>query len=329
LARAGRTRGAFVASTRAATMHEGAMSVSVVVAGADPERRNLLVAALLRAGLRVTEHGEAGDVRVDDPGDAIELSDGVSTSRLSRAIAPDDLAAAAVLAVELATLRAQVRDLEDAHPVGLIAAMVAHDARNVILSMQFTADALLALEDPTTTHFAHVLIDGCRRITAMLRRLAKPRAGGPQRLDVNTVVNDLAPTLLGVLGDQARLVTRLESPLPPIWVDPGDLERALVNLIANARDASPPGERVVLSTAMRSVDDARWVVVEVADDGAGMDEATRARACEPFFTTKADRGGSGLGLSSVARAMKTAHGKLELVSEPDQGTRVRLWFPAA
>ena len=310
-------------------MHEEQMPASVVVAGADPDRRDLFVAALVRVGVRVVEHVAPSDVRVVDGDDLIELSDGISTARFSRAIAPDDLAAAVALAVELATVRAHLRDLEDVQSVGLVAAMVAHDARNVIMSMHFAADALLALEDPTTGHLAQVVVDGCRRITAMLRRLAKPRAAGPQRLDVNTLIHDLAPTLLGLIGDRARLVTRLESPLPLVWMDPGELERALVNLVANARDASPACGRIVLSTSVRDADGARWVVVEVADDGAGMDAETLARATEPFFTTKADRGGSGLGLSSVARALKTAHGKLELDSEPGRGTRARLWLPAS
>jgi len=145
---------------------------------------------------------------------------------------------------------------------------------------------------------------------------------------VNAVIQGAVPTLTALVGARARLSTRLERPLPLVEMDPVDLERALVNLVGNARDASPPGGRIVVATSMQTdADDSRWVVVEVEDHGGGMDEATRARALEPFFTTKGEGGGTGLGLASVARAVAAAGGRIEVDSAPGRGTRVMLCLP--
>jgi signal transduction histidine kinase len=118
-------------------------------------------------------------------------------------------------------------------------------------------------------------------------------------------------------------------------MDPSDLERIALNLVANARDALPCGGRVQLSTlcAHATLDGAAptsdWVIFEVRDNGSGMDEATRARACEPFFTTKPGEHGTGLGLSGVATAARAAGGRVHIESELGEGTTVQVWLPAS
>jgi signal transduction histidine kinase len=251
-------------------------------------------------------------------------------ARFSAAIAPEDLAAATTMAEELAALRAHVRALENAEPVGLVAAMVAHDARNAMVPMQFAADALLGLDASPSAQLARVIADGCQRVGAMLRRISALHHGaGPQHVDANVLIADLTSTLRALAGDEMPLTTRLESPLPAVWIDPAELERAILNLVANARDASAPGGRIVVATSARLMPPSvRWVVVEVEDTGAGMDDATLARAIEPFFTTKPAGQGTGLGLSSVARIARAAGGHVEIDSAPGRGTRAHIWLPA-
>jgi len=131
-----------------------------------------------------------------------------------------------------------------------------------------------------------------------------------------------------------NLQHELEPDLPPLLSDPSDLREALINLVFNAVDALPHGGTITLVT--RTVDGldspeakngGRRVQVEVRDNGVGMDEKTRQRCFEPFFSTKAHRGGTGLGLAMVYGMMQRHEGTIDMDSAPGQGTSVRLTFP--
>jgi CheY-like chemotaxis protein len=121
------------------------------------------------------------------------------------------------------------------------------------------------------------------------------------------------------------LKTRLDPALPPVLGIEGEIRDALINLIFNAADAMPRGGELVVRTAVKG----RRVGLEVIDQGVGMDEDTRRRCLEPFFTTKGERG-TGLGLAMVYGAMQRHHGDIEIDSTLGQGTTMRLLFqPAA
>jgi two-component system cell cycle sensor histidine kinase/response regulator CckA len=269
-------------------------------------------------------------VRVRESLSGIELAVGEVAVRFSPSIAPEDLGSAARLAAGLAALEGSLRKLEDVQTLGLVASFAAHDARNALVPMELAASALLGAAQGDVARSARLLLDGCRRIAAMLRKVSDLQEGRPRLVDVNGVIEDLAPALTGLAKGHAQLLTRLESPLPPVRMDPAALERALVNLVANAREAAGDDGRIVVASCVRRDDDGScWVVVVVEDNGSGMDAATRARAFEPFFTTRSERGGTGLGLASVARAAREAGGRVELDSAPGRGTRVRLWLPGS
>ena len=134
--------------------------------------------------------------------------------------------------------------------------------------------------------------------------------------------------------------TDLEGDLPPIRVDPGQLEQALMNLALNARDAMPKGGTLTLSTASELLGDeeaARLPDVEpgpmvrlaIADTGVGMDEQVQARIFEPFFTTKEGSRGTGLGLAMVYGIVKQSGGVIDVESEVGAGTTFTLRFPAS
>lgn len=120
-------------------------------------------------------------------------------------------------------------------------------------------------------------------------------------------------------------------------IDRGRLEQVLMNLVFNARDALPEGGRVTIGTTCRQggpvpgreAGPDRFVVLSVSDDGPGMEPAVRARALEPFFTTKPVGVGTGLGLSAVHGIVTRAGGWIEIESEPGAGCTVRVWLPAA
>lgn len=121
-------------------------------------------------------------------------------------------------------------------------------------------------------------------------------------------------------------------------VDETQLSQVLFNLAANARDAMPRGGTLTLSTALVAPPDVppealgrntTWATLTVADTGVGMDEVTRARAFEPFFSTKERGRGTGLGLASVLGVVSQAHGWAKVDSAPGQGTRITVAFPEA
>jgi CheY-like chemotaxis protein len=136
-----------------------------------------------------------------------------------------------------------------------------------------------------------------------------------------------------VIRADIELVMDLQPEPAPIVADPVQIERALMNLVFNARDALPEGGRVMIST--RSVlrgaagSESLYVTLEVEDNGCGMTAETRAQVFEPFFTTKPAGEGTGLGLASVDGMARQSGGLVELQSEVGKGTRVRVLLPQA
>ncbi|MFZ3211524.1 MAG: ATP-binding protein [Terriglobales bacterium] len=146
--------------------------------------------------------------------------------------------------------------------------------------------------------------------------------------------------LTGLLGENSSLETSYGERLAAIWADRTEMERMLVNLVVNARDAMPEGGVPRIATADFAADEdaarqypelwpGRYVRLTVSDTGCGMDEETRAQALEPFFTTKPQGQGTGLGLSTVCEIVRQSGGRIMLESAPRRGTRVEVFLPRA
>jgi CheY-like chemotaxis protein/anti-sigma regulatory factor (Ser/Thr protein kinase) len=128
--------------------------------------------------------------------------------------------------------------------------------------------------------------------------------------------------------------TNLEDGLPEMYCNESDLREALTNLVLNSVDALPQGGWIKLSARRASVgtlpgqtQEATHVILEVTDNGIGMDEKTRQRCLEPFFSTKQQRGGSGLGLAMVYGTVERHEGRIEIMSAVNKGTTVQLILP--
>ncbi|MBD0276060.1 MAG: response regulator, partial [Acetobacteraceae bacterium] len=162
----------------------------------------------------------------------------------------------------------------------------------------------------------------------------------PRPVALNALLAGSGGALSRVLGPGVELRFDLDPGLPPCVADPARVEAALLDLLANARDAMPGGGRATVRTGTAVLDEAavaaggdglkpgRYVVLAVEDDGPGMPPAVLARAAEPFFTTKPGKG-TGLGLAMVHGFVRQSGGRLEISSEPGRGTAVRMLFPAA
>jgi two-component system cell cycle sensor histidine kinase/response regulator CckA len=160
----------------------------------------------------------------------------------------------------------------------------------------------------------------------------------PEILTFNTIVCDMSNMLRRLVGENIELETALDPQLDWVKADPSQLELVLVNLAVNARDAMPDGGRLRIETANehldRSYSDDNYEVVEgsysmlaVTDTGRGIPAHDQSRIFEPFFTTKEVGKGTGLGLSTVYGIVKQSGGYIWVDSEPNKGTRFRIYLP--
>ena len=212
-----------------------------------------------------------------------------------------------------------------------LAAGVAHDFNNALTSISAYAHlALSRLEpqDPVHADIRQIVraVEHAGRLVTELQAFSAGRRAERATVDVNQCVRDVGRLLTVVLGEQIELELRLANRLPGIEATVGALEQAVMQLAINARDAMPDGGRLTIETR---VDPPGEIVLSFSDTGTGMDDETRRRALEPFFTTKVGTDSVGLGLTTVNALVERLGGQLELKSAPGMGTVVRACLPAA
>ncbi len=234
--------------------------------------------------------------------------------------------------------------------LGQLAGGVAHDFNNLlgaILSYaEFVGDEVdraAAVDPPNWQPVAADIAEIKRaaeraaRLTHQLLAFARREVVRPERVNLNLAVAEIEQLLRRTLGEHVVLVTDLDPELAPITADPGKIEQVLVNVAVNARDAMQVGGTLTIATRMARAEAATaegngvaadHVELRLTDTGPGMDEAVRARAFEPFYTTKPRGSGSGLGLATVYGIVTQAGGQAKLLSTPGAGTTFVATFPA-
>ena len=237
---------------------------------------------------------------------------------------------------------ARLRQFQKMESVGRLAAGLAHDFNNLLTVIQGHADALHTGTGNTRSHdgITHA-VEHAARLTRQLLTFSRQQRVELRMLDLNDVVSHMRGMLDRLLDASADIHFRPAMELPSVQGDVGMLEQVLMNLTVNARDAMPDGGQIEVRTFTVELDEmaalgrghpgaraGHFVCMEVTDTGTGMDEATRQRACEPFFTTKAVGQGTGLGLSMVYGIVQQHRGWLELESTPGCGTVCRVLLPA-
>jgi signal transduction histidine kinase len=248
---------------------------------------------------------------------------------------------AAVRARDVETLRvreAQLRQAQKLEAVGRLAGGIAHDFNNLMTTVTGFAEVVLASlgeRDPLRQDVAEILKAGQRasNLTRQLLTFSRRQVVAPVRLDLNAVVREIEPMLRRLAGAHVEVVSRLGDRLAPVLADSWQMQQALLNLAANARDAMPSGGRLVVETTNvpPSPDGPAVpsVRLSVADTGVGMDADTRARLFEPFFTTKPLGEGSGLGLAAVYGIVEQSGGTIQVTSEERGGSVFTILLPAA
>lgn len=230
----------------------------------------------------------------------------------------------------------RARQAERLEAVGKLTGGVAHDFNNmlaiVIGSLDLARRRLASGNVDIVRHIDNAM-DGAQRAADLTRRLlafSRRQPLAPVAVDVNELVRSTGELLGGTLAANVEVRLDLSADVWPTFVDPGQLENALVNLAVNARDAMPDGGRLTISTRNEEDGPATrpgMVVLSVADTGTGMSPDTAARAFEPFFTTKEVGRGTGLGLSQIHGFAIQSGGDATIASEPGRGTKVNLLLP--
>ncbi|MCW3475094.1 ATP-binding protein [Limobrevibacterium gyesilva] len=240
-------------------------------------------------------------------------------------------------------LEAQLAHSQKLQAVGQLAGGIAHDFNNLLTAVLGAAESISLRPDldPETQEDATHIQASAARGAALVRQLlafGRQQTLQPRVLAVNDLITDLSGLLRRLLGGNVRLELDLESPGRTVRADPTQLDQVLVNLAVNARDAMPDGGVLTLRSGHmtlyrplargpETIPPGRYVMIEVRDTGTGIPSDVLPRIFDPFFTTKRDRGGSGLGLSTVHGIIRQSDGFLAVESEPGQGTRVRVYLP--
>jgi two-component system NtrC family sensor kinase len=254
------------------------------------------------------------------------------------------LAAARDAIAQRSQIEAQLHQAQKIEAVGLLTAGIAHDFNNLLTIVSGNIallEADLDATEPRRKKLIAAAISGCERASALTRRLlgfVRREPVDPRPVDINEVITRLSDLARHSLGEHIAAEFRLSGGRWPVFVDPGQLENALLNLALNARDAMAGRGKLTIETANLHVEDTDasahpgvgpgdYVVILVSDTGIGMPQEVRDKAFDPFFTTKEAGKGTGLGLSQVNGFVIRSGGHCTIRSEPGHGTTIKLYLP--
>jgi two-component system cell cycle sensor histidine kinase/response regulator CckA len=206
--------------------------------------------------------------------------------------------------------------------LGRLAAGVAHDFASLVTSISGYSDILLSRigpQDPIRPELEEIRKAAARGagVTAQLLNFIRKQETLPTIVQLNTLVAEVLGLLRPLIDERIRLTVTLDPKLGVVKADAAQMTRVLMNLALNARDAMPHGGVIAIRTANTELradtwpplPPGRYVKLQIADTGIGMDTETQGRIFQPFFTTK-ERGGTGLGLSTVRGIVEQAGGRI-------------------
>ncbi len=241
---------------------------------------------------------------------------------------------------ELLRTQEALRQSQKLESMGQLTGGVAHDFNNLLTPIIGSLDMLM--RRGVGNERERRLIDGAlqsaERAKVLVQRLlafARRQPLQPAAVDIWELVDGMAGLIGSTLGPAIDVRVAIASDMPPARADANQLEMAILNLSVNARDAMPNGGKLTISASRESIDMTQsaglpvghYIRLAIRDTGIGMDEETRERAIEPFFSTKGIGKGTGLGLSMAHGLAAQLGGGLVIHSAPGQGTTVEFWLP--
>ena len=245
---------------------------------------------------------------------------------------------------ERRNVEAQLRQAQKMDAIGQLAGGVAHDFNNLLMVISAYSELMLdALgEDSPLRRNAEEILTASRRASDLTRQLlafSRKQLQALQKLDLNTVLREITNMLPHLIGEDIELVIAAGQGLSKVQADAGQIEQILMNLAANARDAMPEGGRLTIETANVQIDETYiqkqavmapgdYVLLSVSDTGQGIAAEHLPHIFEPFYTTKVEGKGTGLGLATVYGIVKQSKGFVWVYSEAGHGTVFKIYLPA-
>jgi len=264
-----------------------------------------------------------------------ELGDLIGFAKITRDITERRDAAEALERAREALFQAQKLEA-----IGKLTGGVAHDFNNllgvIISGLEIIAGEVASPAGQRVLESMQRAAERGSTLTRQLLTFARKQPLRQEQTDINAVIQSFEAVLRRASRGAIRFDFRLADGLPPVLMDAPQFEAALLNLIVNARDATPDDGRIVLSTETVQLAEfqvarlpaGRYVRVAVSDTGCGMPPEVVERALEPFFTTKEVGKGTGMGLSQVYGFIQGSGGDMTIDSRVDEGTTVALYLPA-
>ena len=319
---------------------------SVTVLAPDHPEEISSILARLTAGERI-EHFDT--VRLHKNGSRRDVSLTISPIRNRNG----EIVAASTVARDITERKAaesQVLQAQKLESIGRLAGGIAHDFNNMLTAIGGYADMLmddlspdrgtepdLAVSRRSVAAISYAA-DQASVLTAQLLAFSRQQVVTVKVVELNAGIHAVEPMLRRLIGEDLRLVFKLDPAAGALMADPGQLDQILINLVVNARDAMPDGGAISIETGNAEFDEpyaiehfevapGPYVMLAVSDTGVGMDRETRAHIFEPFFTTKDVGKGTGLGLATTYGIVHQAGGHIWLYSEPGVGTTFKLYFP--
>src|SRR5215471_32389 len=238
------------------------------------------------------------------------------------------------------TLELEFRQSQKMEALGRLAGGIAHDFSNLLMLISLSATTLLENPSPAEARsLSEQILSTARQAASVTKQLLAFSRKQPEvrvAADLNAIVAGAEPMLRRLLSSQVGIRVSLASDPQPVYVDVSQVEMMIMNLALNAQDAMPQGGLLSISTRSGGMpsgkgeisgSDQKFSILEVSDTGHGMTPEVQARIFEPFFTTKAPGRGTGLGLSTVLGNAERSGGYVDVQSQPDKGTTLRIYLP--
>jgi two-component system, cell cycle sensor histidine kinase and response regulator CckA len=240
--------------------------------------------------------------------------------------------------LESALFQAQKMDA-----IGQLAGGVAHDFNNLLMVISSYAELMQDSIGPEHRCHRNVqeVLSASRRAADLTRQLlafGRKQMQSLQVLNLNSILKDISRMLPRLIGEDVELLISPQTDLGRVKLDPVQIEQVVMNLAANARDAMPQGGKLTITTRDVELDcdyvqthpvvpSGRYVLLEVTDTGDGINPLHLPHIFEPFYTTKENGKGTGLGLATVYGIVKQSGGFIWVYSEPGMGTTFKIYFP--
>ncbi len=247
-------------------------------------------------------------------------------------------------ALEIITdLQEQLRQVQKLETIGVLVGGIAHDFNNILTAILGYTELVLELlpSDSPVRNDIYIIQQTAQRAAPLTQRLlgfARRQIVEPQITGINELIIGVDKMLRRIIGEDIELITLATAVTDQIKIDPGQLEQLLINLAVNARDAMPNGGKLIIKTSNVFIDEdgpstrselkaGKYVLLSVSDTGLGMTEEVKDHLFEPFFSTKQQGQGSGLGLTICLGIVKQSNGHIWVSSEPGHGTTFEIFLP--